>query len=499
MAKIKRMILFACLWLFLLTGAATAETRRRALLVGCDHFITQVDTAPASFNNVKHMAETLSGGSMNLCSLVVREEGVTGMEELSQLVDEAFAGADENDVSYFYISTHGLWEDELPGGDMRFVLSDGFSEGNITAYELRALFDRVPGIKVLFLDACHSGSVIGKGSDRLLRNVFASPDYKILCSSGSEEESWFWSGRAANVRAGAGYFSGALVNGLSPSGGFGADSNRDGTVTLTELKRYLLANHGASTVQSYPEEDDFPLFVYSAADQAQRRREAAIDNVIFDEGALHAENPVICFAFTVLTDVRVAYQLVFQKDGRWDFEHTRLYWDNDEQYGAHGDVPGYLSPGYKEREISFTPSADDMAYGYVLFQLLTVSGHSTNVVSSRVLCVPPTEGDPQLSVETSSVFRCAPGDELSIIIRHAYPCELSVTIRDEDGNTVRRLSSRTPTRPQQLTPRGTTMVWNGLDSSGQPAAPGSYTVHVKAYLGNQVYEAQTQVLIPQGA
>ena len=47
--------------------------------------------------------------------------------------------------------------------------------------------------------------------------------------------------------------------GLSVQGGYGADENRDGVITLNELKRYLLAYHGASTVRCYPEEDDFAV------------------------------------------------------------------------------------------------------------------------------------------------------------------------------------------------------------------------------------------------
>jgi len=56
-----------CVWLCLLASSALAEgTVNRALLVGCDRFVTQEETTPSSANNVTQMAEALSGGGMNL-------------------------------------------------------------------------------------------------------------------------------------------------------------------------------------------------------------------------------------------------------------------------------------------------------------------------------------------------------------------------------------------------------------------------------------------------
>ena len=45
----KLCVLFAALWLCLFTSAAAAEDSvNRALLVGCDRFVTQEDTTPSS-------------------------------------------------------------------------------------------------------------------------------------------------------------------------------------------------------------------------------------------------------------------------------------------------------------------------------------------------------------------------------------------------------------------------------------------------------------------
>ena len=49
---------------------------------------------------------------------------------------------------------------------------------------------------------------------------------------------------------------------LLQAGGYPADQNRDGAVTLTEAYDYLLLSHAASTPQVYPQKDDFVLYRY---------------------------------------------------------------------------------------------------------------------------------------------------------------------------------------------------------------------------------------------
>ena len=119
----------------------TADGRvNRALLVGCDRFLTQTDTTPSSRNNVLRMADALSGGTLNMQTLVTREDGLSSASALVALIRETFADADADDVSYFYISTHGLWNTAV-NGLMTLLLSDGESEEGITAYELRRVYD----------------------------------------------------------------------------------------------------------------------------------------------------------------------------------------------------------------------------------------------------------------------------------------------------------------------------------------------------------------------
>ena len=486
------MLLLALACVCLSRAPALAEGLNRALLVGCDSFISQPSTAPASANNVARMAEALSGGAMNLENLVTRRGDVSSAAELEQLIHTAFDGADAGDVSYFYISTHGLWERGAPAGDMTLLLSDGNREEGITAAKLREIFDTIPGTKVLILDACHTGAVIGKGVHAPYDNVFQGAEYKVLCSSGGAEESWFWQGGDEDeALVGAGYFSTAVASGLSVTGGYGADDNRDGSITLTELKRYLLANHGASTVRSYPEEDDFVILRYDAQSYTGRRRDSVMEGVTFEGDVLSADEPTVAFSFNMVKPAQVAYQIVYQHGGRWDFDRSELLYDNAERYGAYGDAQGYLSPGMKQRTLTLSRS-ETGSYGYVLVQLITRSGGVPSLASSRVLCVPPEKGDPQLDILPGGSFCPGAGEELAMVVTHRYPCELTVTVQDMEGKTVRRLASRAPSRPEQLSPQGSSYCWNGLTSRGETAPAGQYRIQVKAYIGDTVYEALSE-------
>ncbi len=486
----KKLFALVFVWLCLLAPTALADASlNRALLVGCDRFVTQEDTAPSSENNVLQMAEALSGGAMNLETLITRRNDVSSPAELEELIQAAFSQADENDVSYFYISTHGLWEQGQPNGNMTLLLSDGRREMGVTADMLRAMFDKIAGTKVLIIDACHAGAMIGKGVHAPFDNVFQGSEYKVICSSGGAEESWFWSGmEEGEAMVGAGYFSGAVVRGLSAKGRYGADANRDGRISLTELKRYLRDNHGASTVHTYPEEDDFGVLSYDAASYTGRRRDSYIEALSFEGDLLTLAEPTVAFSFTVQRPVQVAYQMVYQQDGRWDFEHGHLLYDNAEMFGTYGDTRGVLSPGMKERTVTLDLT-DAGSFGYALLQIITQSDGAPSLVSSRALCVPPASGDPRLTILPQSSFCPSQHEELNFVVEHIHPCELTVTIEDASGKTVRRLASRMASRPQQLSPRGSTFCWNGLRTNGIPAEPGAYNIRVKAYIGDEVYEA----------
>lgn len=463
----------------------------RALLVGCDRFLSQPDTTPSSSNNVLRMAQAFEGGAMDFDMLISRPEGLSSTGDLAAAILDAFSRADENDVSYFYLSTHGLWEEGMTAGQMTLLLSDGQRETAVSAYMLRTMFDQIAGEKVLIIDACHAGAMLGKGVSTQLQSVFTGEDYTVICSSGGAEESWFWSGDIEGERlAGAGYFSGALVRAISAEGNFAADDNRDGEITLTELKRYLHLNHGASTVRTYPEESSEAIFIYDVSQYSGYRRQALVEGVSFESDVLTSDDPTVYFTFNVVSRVQVAYQLVYNRGGRWNFDNAQIFYDNNGELSPYQKPDGALSLGMKERAITIS-RADAGSSGYVLLQLLTIERGIPSVAASRVLCVPPESGNPELSVVTPSFFAPEDGEELTFTVRHAFPCEVSITIQDMEGKTVRRICARQGTRPEQLNPNGSSFTWDGLTNAGELAPEGMYRIVVKGYVGGERYESMS--------
>lgn len=489
------------LWLFLfplaahaLAAAAEAESAvsRRALYVACDFFLSQEDTWPSSSNNVKAVAEAFSGGNMDFEVQRILNGSINSVAGLAQAVQDAFSQADENDVSYFYISTHGLYDSTQSNLEAGLLLCDGMQEEVVTARQLSEIFAPILGRKVLIIDACNSGAFIGKGvSGGVTETAFSGPEYKVLTSAGGSEESWYWSStdRRPGAVQGAGYFSSVLCDALGYHGEYGADQNRDGSITLSECYRYLMENHAASTPQVYPQEDDFVLFNYDNLKAAGG--ESAISGITFFDTVLDAAQSAVSFEFTATRPVQMAYQLVYYQEGKWQFATAPLLFDDQEQGGDFGDQKGFISPGRKQRTLNLAPQEAD-AYGYVMVQLITIEDGKTTLHGSRVLCVPPAAGDPELSVKTAMAFTPSQGKEMSILVSHRIPCRLSISILDASGHVVRRLSVQAPSRPQQLTPSGSAFYWNGKTQSGDAAAPGMYTARVTVQLGGSVFEAHSE-------
>lgn len=472
-------IFWALIVCLCLHTAALAETR--ALLIGVDDFVSQPSAYPSSANNVMAMQNLLSSAIEPVEEITLPDAPVTDAEQFAALVRQAFEGAQPQDISLLYMSTHGVYEE---GSEPVLLLSDGQTETGLTPAQLENAFEGIEGTKLIILDACNSGAFIGKGMSRPPETPhFLGDDFKVLTSSGAQEESWYWSSEEGSAQGGF-YFTQALVQGLSASAGYPADPNRDGAVTLSELYSHLLNNHAASTPQVYPQSDETVVFRYDpAAPQPMGLARAPIVDVTFSGATLDQDTRQISVEFIATRPVRVAYQIVYQREGKWRFDTAQLIYDGAERFTAFGDEPGAISAGRKVRTVNLG-RLDGDDYGYVLVQLVSIDGGKLTVHAGRVICVPPTEGDMQLMAYVPAGYSREGGRELSILISHDYPCTLSVAIVDEEDKVIHRICHRQATRPLQMNPAGSVFYWNGLLKDGTPVPPGSYRVRAQAHMNN---------------
>lgn len=447
----------------------------RALLVGCDHFVTQTDTWPAAERNVQMLGDALSRDVRGCAALLCRANAVSSVEELKSAAAEAFASAREGDVSLLYIGTHGEY---APGeGGAALLLSDGQNEEKLTAPALQSMLDAVPGLKIVILDACNSGAFIGKGlSDGAEKGSFAGPDYKVLCSAGGSEASWYFQGAEDAATAGASYFATVLTDGLAG----GADGNADGLVTLDEIYDYLLENYAASTPQMYPQRDgDTVLYACGEGTDTQK----TVTGLTFDDTLLTAGQSRISFSFTVRKEAELYYQVVYHENGVWQFAQAQHFLDAETEAGT-------VLPGRKARTILLDTPQED-AFGYVMLQLITREEGRPVFQGARLLCVQPAEGEVALSAAADEAFDPAAGQEARILIRHDVPCALTVSILNAQRRAVRFLAYGAPTRPQQLTPNASSFYWDGRTQQGDMAPPGLYTVQARVTLGDRVFAAES--------
>ena len=483
-------VFFCLLCLLAFKGRAAEEIipakqgKMRALLIGCDHFVTKEDTWPAAEQNVRMLSDVLMADERRYSLIRSYSDSIATEDAFESAVLNAFQNAGEEDISLLYISTHGVLEMEDGRTKAGLLLSDGTEENVLDAETLQDTLDLVPGLKVVILDACNSGAIIGKGLSGGADRCYLTGDkYKVLCSAGGSEASWYFQHGSEAAAGGASYFATVLSNGLGARGDHAADQNADGEITLRETYLFLLDNYAASTVQAYPQfDDDFVIFSYDH--NRPWKIEKAVTDITFEETLLTAGQTAVTFSFTVQRQVEVYYQIVYHQNGEWQFEKAQHFLDGEQ-------ADGTVLPGRKQRTISLNTIGQE-AYGYVIVQLITREEGMPVFQGARLLCVQPENGEIHLRSVTASSFVPALGQELPILIEHDMPCGLTVNILNENGKAVRKLCYETPSRPQQLTPSGSTFYWDGRKNNGEWADEGLYTVQVKVRMNGVTYQCQSE-------
>ncbi len=469
----KRVIAWLIALFLLPFSAPSAESPSssdlRALLIGSDTYLTKETTYPIAKNNLLKLESVLRRDARTYAAIHTYYDEIGHITALENAVQAAFSDADENDISLLYFSTHG--SDLHPEGAL--YLSDGMEENLLSASELYQITSTIPGKKIILLDACNSGAFIQKGIASLsASHPFTGNEHILLTSSGGSEASWQWQGEGEFV-SGSSYFADILCAALS--GTFPSDTNRDGCVTVSEAFAFLSLNDAASTPQCYPESSSFPLFCYDSSSISLPDQK--ITDIIFNDTLLTAGQSTATFSFTVHQETTLYYQIVYFRAGAWDFENAQHFLDDETGSGT-------VSPGRKERSLVLDmPNGQD--HGYAMLQFITIENGTPSFHGARLLCIQPARGELSLQAETLASFHPEGHEEMPILVRHSLPCSLSVTVKNAQGGTVKRLTYAQPTRPQQLSPAASTFYWDGTDNRGNPAAAGEYYIHIQSTLGDE--------------
>lgn len=474
-------MLLAAVMLLLPLPRAAAEPSApvlRALLISVDEFISQPDTGSSSYNNIVAIRRALLGDARGYAKIRVSVNEALTFEGFQTLVNDAFRDAGTNDFSLVYLATHGLLDEDK--GDFLGVMSDGTTENQLSGKQIQQALEQVSGNKLLILDACFSGAAIGKGmNEPLVSSAFAGGNIRVLTSAGGLEPSFLWTDNRGRIRGGS-YFAQAMVDGISSAGRYQADINRDGQITLAELYEHQFQQYGASTPQVYPQNDDFPVFVYHQSQRTNLPRQ--VGDVSVENRVMSSDDEDLAFSYTLYEPAHIAYQLVYEKDENWRFAHPQNISEDGRQ-----------TPGRKEARLQLQPGIDSQN-GYVLLFILTVYEDWSAPHTCLLLGVQTQKQDPELKVEASAAFTPSIGEEAAFILRHQGVVRYTAQILDERGQQVACLAYQRMSRPMHLQPEGTPIYWNGRDRGGKPAAPGRYRLAVTAQVAGREYYAASQLI-----
>lgn len=449
----------------------------RAWLVGSDAYVTYPNTGSGARNNLTQLAQILGQDARGYTRITQTYNQALDGAAARQLASQAFADADDNDISFFYIAGHGIYQEGAPASSFAMLLSDGHSEHALTALELFLALDQIPGAKVLVIDTCNSGALIGKGlfvDD--LASYFTGGDFYVLTSAGGSEPSFLWSNNGGSLQGGS-YFMDTLAAGISSEGRFAADNNYDGDITLSEVHRYLMRCYGASTPQMFPQDDEF-LFFSAALDLAPDQINVLTD-LVYDSPALSGGMKEFAFSFTLHRASQLGYRLIYDQDGAWQFASGQLIRDD----GGRG-IPA--TAGRKERALSLSEFDED-TFGYVLLFIVTADDLGLRPHMSTLLNVQPASGDPRLKATIRRLSSPYGYTETAIRVEHDFPVSLNVRILDEQDEVIAVIGYDMPSRPQRLPGGGSIFYWNGMDRHGISAPRGRYRAQVSTVIGGQTH------------
>ena len=181
------------------------------------------------------------------------------------------------------------------------------------------------------------------------------------------------------------------------------------------------------------------------------------------------------------------YRVVRQVGSGWDWQGATTFLDE----GDNGD--GLLVPGRKTRELTLDGMLEGES-GYLMLQVFAVTGEEVILCSERLLAVRPAFVEPTVTLSSADpTLNTASLRELALEAHINVPAEISVSIYDAEGRSVRRLVSAQLTRP---TPGDITMLyWDGRDDAGNPVPSGAYTAALETVISGNRQKATVDLTV----
>ena len=281
-------------------SASTSSVKYRALLIGEEYFTWESGLCTRNRGDVglmKTMLNSVKGPEGGSYSITCKYD--RSASQIKSDIKSAFGDADSNDVSLFFIATHGDASTTGYGAGALAVSPNG----SLLLDDLASALQAVPGKVIVILESCGSGAAVfetyaeqndaaanaianAKAFDQAVIDAFAAADtgivtndventgefrvenkFYVLCASRYLESSWGTEYYKYN------YFTKWLTDGIGTSGTMKADKDGDknGTTSLKELFKYISKvgdNYAFRTtsgsyyqhVQAYPKSSTYGLF-----------------------------------------------------------------------------------------------------------------------------------------------------------------------------------------------------------------------------------------------
>lgn len=223
----------------------------RALLIG-NTYTGESNELPGCENDVDGMRTMLGRMTATPYSVTVKKN--IRAEEILSSISSTFGNASYNDVSLFYYSGHGANSVGADGNPTSYHAAlVGTFQTYVSIARLKTELDKIPGKKVIIIDACHSGQFIARDGtmtqvsssafNSQVVNLFANDDQfsgdvnrtaVVLAADGSEllsEEAPAFIDRADDTNfAKSGYYVITACRSEEKSVSTGYDSNGDGKI-----------------------------------------------------------------------------------------------------------------------------------------------------------------------------------------------------------------------------------------------------------------------------